>query len=57
MAYLEQRLDSIEARIDDLCGLIGELVERIDRGLPVSEIDSSPPMDLTIPPGLWDDGR
>lgn len=29
--YIESRLDVIEARIDDLCGLLGELLERIDR--------------------------
>lgn len=32
MEYLERRLDAIEARIDDLCGLLGEVLERFGRG-------------------------
>ena len=35
--YIENRLDAIEARIDDLCGLLGELLERIDRGRTIGE--------------------
>ncbi len=28
--YFERRLDELDARIDDLCGMIAELLERID---------------------------
>lgn len=38
MTYIERRLDAIEARIDDLCGLLGEVLERIDKGESVTEI-------------------
>lgn len=37
--YIEHRLDEIEARIDDLCGLLSELLERIDKGQSLTEID------------------
>lgn len=55
LQHIDFRLDSIEARIDDLCGLLGEVLERIDQGKSLSEITTEPPpMDLTIPESLWD---
>lgn len=28
--YFERRLDTIETRIDDLCGLVGQLLDALD---------------------------
>lgn len=32
MTYLERRLNEIEARIDDLCGLLGEVLDGLGAG-------------------------
>lgn len=57
--YIERRLDEIEARIDDLCGLLSELLERIDKGQSLTEIDTTSKGGGYIPArGLetWPDG-
>jgi len=48
MTYLERRLDGIEARLDDLCGLLGEVLDK----LGVGEVETSSPMDLRLE-GIW----
>jgi hypothetical protein len=42
MTYLERRLDSIEARIDDLCGLLGEVLERLGVDSVPDSLDDLP---------------
>jgi hypothetical protein len=49
-AYIDRRLDSIEARIDDLCGLLGSVLEALN----VDSVDTTPKMDLRLD-NLWGD--
>lgn len=42
METIFTKLEAIEARIDDLCGLLGELLERIDKGNELTEITIVP---------------
>lgn len=38
LPYIESRLDEIEARLDDLCGLLGSVLE----ALGVGEVENRP---------------
>lgn len=46
MAYIERRLDMIEARIDDLCGLLGAVLESV--GLDSVETKPAPVAQLRL---------
>lgn len=57
MTYLEHRLDSVEARIDDLCRLLGCVLEGLGvypNGIDTSQPKLPFPMDLTLDERIWD---
>lgn len=46
MTYIERRLDEIESRIDDLCGLLGSVLEAV--GLDSVETKPAHPATLRL---------